>query len=149
MLTELCSELNNYFADNQPKFRKPFTIANGVIVNAESLGLQVGQYYRIIDSVFNDGVHQYTGEPDEELVNESFFGSVWLMAVPKEFLALSKEIEDWQTKYSEVSVSPLASESLAPTSYSYSLNTGAGSGAVATWQNVFASKLTKWRKMRP
>ena len=141
--------MHNYFADNQPKFRKSFTISNGMLVGAESLGLQVGQYYRIIDSVFNDGVHQYTGEPDRDLENEVFFGSVWLMAIPKEFIKLSKDIAEWQKKYNDVSVSPLASESLAPTSYSYSLNTGAGSGAVATWQNVFASKLTKWRKMRP
>ena len=149
MLTELCSEVNNWFDRNQPKFSGRFSISGGVISGAESMGLQIGQYYRIIDSVFNDGVHKYTGQPDEGLTNETFSGSVWLMAVPKEFISLSDEIDAWQTKYKDVTSSPLASESLSPTSYSYSLNTSAGGGTGATWQNIFASRLTKWRKMRP
>ena len=150
MLTELCGELNNYFDRNLPKFHKPFRIVDGVIENIDSLGIQIGQYYRIIDSVFNDGVHQYTGQPDESLHDETFSGSVWLMAVPQEVIDLAADIEAWAEKYKDVSYSPFASESLAPTSYSYSINTGAGSGGSgATWQNIFSSRLTKWRKTKP
>ncbi len=149
ILSELCGEVNNYFDKNQPKHSGSFTIENGILVNAEALGLQIGQYYRIIGSVFCDGVHKYTGESDEDLTDEVFSGSVCLMAVPKEFADLAKEIGEWVEKYGEASMSPLASESLAPTSYSYSVNTGAGSGAVATWQNVFSSRLNRWRKIRP
>ena len=149
MLTELCGELNNWFDRNQPKFHKSFTIENGAFVDAD-LGLQIGQYYRIIGSVFNDGVHQYTGNPDEDLHDEIFSGSVWLMAVPQEVIDLAKDIEDWADKYKDVSYSPFASENLAPTSYSYSINTAAGSGGSgATWQNIFSSRLTKWRKTKP
>jgi len=147
MLTELCGELNNWFDRNQPKKSGEFTIADGLF--SDDLGLQVGQYYRVIGSVFNDGVHQYTGEPDEGLKNETFSGSVWLMAVPKEVVELADDIEAWSEKYKDVSYSPFASESLAPTSYSYSVNTGAGNGTGATWQNIFSSRLTKWRKIRP
>ena len=147
MLSELCSELNNWFNRNQPKKRGEFTISNGLF--SDELGLQVGQYYRIIGSVFNDGVHQYTGEADSELKDETFNGSVWFMAIPKEVLDLAKDIGDWYEKYGETSYSPFASENLAPTSYSYSVNTGAGNGAGATWQNIFSSRLTKWRKIRP
>lgn len=149
MLSELCGEVNNWFDRDQPKYRGKFTIENGVISYAESLGIQIGQYYRIIGSVFNDGAHKYTGEPDDDLTDEVFTGSVCLMAVPKDFLALATEIGEWQDKYKDVMMSPLASESLAPTSYSYSLNTGAGGGMGTSWQNVFASRLTKWRKIRP
>lgn len=148
MLTELCGELNNYFNRNQPKKFGTFHVSNGMIT--EDLGLQVGQYYRIIGSVFNDGVHQYTGNPDEDLHDEVFSGgAVWLMAVPKEVVDLAQDIADWQAKYNEVSYSPFTSESLAPTSYSYSVNTGAGQGAGATWQNIFSSRLDRWRKTKP
>lgn len=148
-LSELCGEVNNWFDRDQPKFEGSFEIAGGLLVDAETLGIQVGQYFRIIGSVFNDGAHKYTGQPDESLKAETFSGSVCLMAVPKAFLDLADEIGAWQTKYKDVAMSPLASESLAPTSYSYSLNTGAGGGSGATWQNIFASRLTKWRRIRP
>lgn len=150
MLTELCGELNNYFDRNLPKFHKPFRIVDGSVENIESLGIQIGQYYRIIGSVFNEGVYQYTGTPDESLHDETFSGSVWLMAVPQEVIDLADEIEAWAEKYKDVSYSPFSSENLAPTSYSYSINTGAGSGGSgATWQNIFSSRLTKWRKTKP
>ena len=151
MLTELCGELNNYFDRNQPKYHKSFQILDGQIVDVESLGIQDGQYYRIIGSVFNDGVHKYTAtKPDESLHDETFSGSLWLMAIPQEVIDLAADIEAWAEKYKDVSYSPFASESLAPTSYSYSINTGAGSnGSGATWQNIFSSRLTKWRKTKP
>lgn len=151
MLTELCGEINNYFDRNMPKYHKPFKIINGAVENIESLGIQDGQYYRIIGSVFNDGVHKYTAtKPDESLHDETFSGSLWLMAIPQEVIDLAADIEAWAEKYKDVSYSPFASESLAPTSYSYSINTGAGSnGSGATWQNIFSSRLTKWRKTKP
>ena len=151
MLTELCGEINNYFDRNMPKYHKPFKIIDGAVENIESLGIQDGQYYRIIGSVFNDGVHKYTAtKPDESLHDETFSGSLWLMAIPQEVIDLAADIEAWAEKYKDVSYSPFASESLAPTSYSYSINTGAGSGGSgATWQNIFSSRLTKWRKTKP
>lgn len=151
MLTELCGEINNYFDRNMPKYHKPFKIIDGAVENIESLGIQDGQYYRIIGSVFNDGVHKYTAtKPDGSLHDETFSGSLWLMAIPQEVIDLAADIEAWAEKYKDVSYSPFASESLAPTSYSYSINTGAGSnGSGATWQNIFSSRLTKWRKTKP
>lgn len=149
ILSELCGEVNNWFDKNQPKHSGTFTIENGVLSDAESLGLQIGQYYRIIGSVFNDGAHKYTGESDEDLTDEVFSGSVCLMAVRKEFRDLAQEVEDWLGKFGESMMSPLASESLSPTGYSYSLNTGAGSGSGTSWQNIFSSRLNKWRKIRP
>ena len=51
MLTELCSEVNNYFDRDMPKIKGTFTISGKVLVGAVSYGLQVGQYFRIIGSV--------------------------------------------------------------------------------------------------
>lgn len=150
MLTELCGELNNWFDRKQAKFHKPFKIIDGSVENIDSLGIQIGQYYRIIGSVFNDGVHQYTGMPDESLHDETFSGSLWLMAVPQEVIDLASDIEAWVEKYKEISYSPYASENLSPTSYSYSMNAKEGNeNSGATWQNMFSSRLTKWRKTRP
>lgn len=149
MLTEMCSELNNYFDRDQNKVHGDIAISGGILQNASGYGLKVGQYYRIIGSVFNDGVHRWTGTPDEGLTDETFSGSVWLMAIPPEFLKLAKEIEDWVKEYGKISMSPYASENLSASSYSYSLNTGAGSGNGASWQNIFAKKMSKWRKTRP
>lgn len=149
MLTELCRELNNWFDRYQPKINKTFTVADGLIEDFDESGIKVGQYYRIIGSVFNDGVHKYTGTADSSLKDEEFCGSVWLMAIPQDALELADEIEDWVEKYKDVSASPFASENLSATSYSYSVNTSAGSGSGASWQNIFSARLTKWRRMRP
>ena len=149
MLTEMCAELNNYFDRDLHKEYGEITISGGILQNAINMGLQIGQYYRIIGSVFNDGVHEYTGQADNALTDETFSGSVWLLAIPKEFVALSKEIDAWVDKYGAMSMSPLASESLSASSYSYSLNTGAGVGAGASWQNIFGKRMSKWRRMRP
>lgn len=147
MLSELCSELNNWFDRGQPKKSGSFHISGGLFT--EDLGLQVGQYFRVIGSVFNDGVHQYTGSADEGLKDEAFSGSVWLMAVPKEVLDLAEKIGEWVVKNNDIALSPYTSENLSPTSYSYSLNTSAGGGSGASWENIFASELTKWRRIRP
>lgn len=140
MLTELCQELRNWFDRGQPKWFDTFTISNGAI----DLDLQDGQYFRIVGSVFNDGVHQYGSD---RLVDETFSGSVWAMAVPPAVVALAGDIESWQSKYAEVTQSPYTSESFG--GYSYARASG-GSGAGAstpTWQSTFASKLNLWRKI--
>ena len=66
-LSALCGEVNNWFDRDQPKYHGTFTISDGMLTNASALGIQVGQYFRIIGSVFNDGAWKYTGQPDEGL----------------------------------------------------------------------------------
>lgn len=140
-LTELCQELRNWFDRGQKKVIGDFEIQDGVVSGIE---LQNGQYFRIMGSVFNDGVHQYGS--DEGLVNESFRGAVWAMAVPPAVIALVSEIDEWITKNKAVLESPYTSESFA--GYSYTKATSASSNsAVLTWQDVFASKLNRWRKI--
>lgn len=147
MLTELCQELRNWF--ERDKYIGSFEIENGQIVAPDG-SLQSGQYFRIIGSVFNDGVHKY--EPDsegaEQLVDEAFEGAIWTMAVPPAVITLSEQISEWISKYEEVVSSPYSSESFG--GYSYSRASGQGnakSNGNPTWQGQFASELDKWRKI--
>ena len=155
MLEELCRELNNWFDENPKDGSKrhyfgEYAIENGALDLTE-IGIQTGQYFRIIGSVFNDGVYQY---PATGLTDETFDGAVWAMAVPPSVIALSAEIEAWQEKYGGVdsyAMSPYTSESFG--GYSYSKPRG-GSGSDSsdsgsgTWQSVYANRLNKWRKIR-
>ena len=65
-LTGLCREVKNWF--ERSRYQGTFHISGGAIDLNELVvdgSIQDGQYYRIIGSVFNDGVHQYK-EPAEQ-----------------------------------------------------------------------------------
>lgn len=143
ILTEICEYLNNYFWEK--KISGNFTISDGAI---EAIGLKNGQYFRIIGSTFNDGVHIY---PATDLKDEEFEGSVWAMAVPATVIAIASDIKDWQTLYGSAdssAMSPFNSESFGGYSYSKSGSGNANSGSNITWQDVFGGRLNKYRKLR-
>lgn len=145
MLNELCQEIRNYFDKAQPKFIESITIQDGTITNADFLdAVKPNQYFRIIGSIFNDGVYCY--KEGLVLEDETFDGAIWLMAIPKDFLALAKEIDDWIAKYGEALNSPYQSESFG--GYSYSKASGNNGGGAVTWQDAFASKLNLYRRIR-
>lgn len=141
MIGEICQECKNWFVTDGDKHIGTFTISDGQI--APSDFLQKGQYYRVIGSVFNDGVHRY-GDDTDVLTPETFKGAVWAMRVPYAFVQLSVEIKNWTDKYADLLASPYTSESFA--GYSYSKATSASGGSV-TWQDNFRSRLNKWRKI--
>ena len=147
MLSELCRELKNWF--DKRRYFGIFEIENGEFVDVDYL--QVGQYFRIVGSVFNDGVYEYTGEPIADLKDEQFQGAIWALAIPNEVISLSKDIAAWQAKYGSVdsqAMSPFNSESFGGYSYSKSAG-GSGSGANSnSWQAAFADRLNMWRKIR-
>ena len=146
MLAELCKEIKNWF--EYAKFFDTFTIENNAITGAYSL--QENQYFRIVGSVFNDGVYKYDNKL--ALTNEQFTGAIWAMAVPKEVIALAEDIKAWNDKYGNIdsaAMSPFNSESFGGYSYSKSSG-GSSSGNVdlsGTWQGVFADRLNHWRKI--
>lgn len=149
MLTELCQELRNWFNRDMDRWIGDFQIENGTL-NDFSGKLKPGQYYRVIGSVFNDGVHKYG---DGDLTDETFTGTVWAMAVPPAVIALSDEIDAWISKYSgedSVARSPFSSESFGGYSYSKSAG-GQGSGSDGSkggsWKAAFAYDLNRWRKI--
>lgn len=103
--------------------------------------LQKGQYFRVVGSVFNDGVYKY-GEVT--LKDETFTGCICALAIPNAVLELVQEIEAWQEKNSAVASAPYQSESFG--GYSYTLKSGADGGAVS-WQDAFSDRLNQWRKI--
>lgn len=145
MLTEVCDYLNNYFW--RQKSAGKFTI-EGKTINLPFL--KEGQYFRIVGSIFNDGVHKY---PASDLIDEEFNGEIWSMAVPATVVDLANDIAEWQSKYGAVNstgMSPFQSESFNNYSYSKSnasTTGGSGSGA-GGWQTAFANRLNKWRRLR-
>lgn len=149
MLNEICAEVRNYFVLSGDVLVGDYTISDGVIV--PSVPLLEEQYFRIVGSVFNDGVHKsgdvLTDEPQ-------FHGAVWLMRIPKDFLQLADEIAQWQAKHGGVdsaAMSPYNSESFG--GYSYTKGTrasasGGSSGSSVSWKDVFAQRLNVYRRIR-
>lgn len=138
MLTEICAEIRNYFEVPNGRHFGTFTISGGSIAPLDFL--QEGQYFRIVGSVFNDGVYQC---PATSLTDEVFEGAVWAMALPPSIIALAAEIKAYNDSDAG-KPSPFTSESFG--GYSYTKATDS-SGAPISWQKAFASRLNKWRKL--
>lgn len=136
MLDEILAEIRNYFIVNVHSGK--FEVIGGNLSPLDFL--KDGQYFKIHGSIFNDGVYRY---PESGLVDETFSGEIWALAVPPTLIALVADIEDYEKKAKE-NVSPFASESFG--GYSYTKATD-GNGSPLTWKTVFAKKLNRWRKI--
>ena len=139
MLEQVLMHLKNWFLVPGGIHEGTYTIEDGGITLPF---LANGQYFRICGSVFNDGLHQY---PSSDLKAETFEGTVWALAVPQAVIDLATEIEAWQKKNGDASVSPYQSESFG--GYQYSKATDSASGGAVTWQTAFRSRLNAWRKL--
>lgn len=136
MLEAVLQDLNNWFLVPDGIHTGEFTVQDGGITLPF---LQMGQYFRVVGSVLNDGLHKY---PAKDMTGETFDGAVWALAVPKAVVALADEIAAWNEKNGVPG--PYASESFG--GYSYSRATNASGGAVG-WQDVFRSRLNAWRRI--
>lgn len=144
-LDDVCAELKNYFVTDR-QFGV-FKISDGAISPLDFV--QKGQYFRIVGSVFNDGVYKYTSEGIEGLTDEEFDGAIWAMAVPKQLVDLMGEMNEWQAKYGEVVASPYTSESFGGYSYTKASGmTAEDEGGGIDWRRTFKSSLNRWRKLR-
>ena len=137
MLTEVCAEIRNYFVSDI--HNGTFEIVGGKIAPLDFI--QENQYFRIVGSVFNDGVYKNTA--DLVLTDEIFSGSVWAMAVPPSVVALAEEIKKYNES-DEAKPSAYTSESFG--GYSYSKATDEN-GAPMGWKKVFANRLNKYRRI--
>ncbi len=141
MLWELMRECNNFFVASEA--HKSFTIQNSVI-DLEN-GYLPGQYIVVSGSVLNDGLYlltdtEYTLEGARD---ETFWGSVYGLRVPKDFVRLSEEIDTW------IKANPataITSESFG--AYSRSMAQGKAGGSV-TWQEQFVARLRPFRRLYP
>lgn len=141
-LTEICGEIRNYFDREDDRRVGSFAIVNGHLASCDFL--QEGQMFRVVGSVFNDGVWQY---PADDMDDEEFDGAVWPMCVPPAVLKLAQDVDAWKTDYEKAASSPYQSESFGGYSYTVKSGNGANGGSVSGWRGVFADRLNKWRKI--
>ena len=143
-LNLICEYLNNFFW--RQKISGDFSISGG---SMEIPALKEGQYFRILGSIFNEGIHIY---PASDLKDEEFKGQVWAMVIPEDIIALASDLHEWLAEYGQAgseALSPFTSESFA--GYSYSKNAGGADASGAgsnSWQAVFASRLIPYRRIR-
>lgn len=144
MLTEVCQYLRNWFNRKPdgtlyPVYEGEFVIRDGRLL----ADLNDGQYFRVMGSLYNDGVRQ-----QGSLTDETFTGAVWSMSIPPEIVTLAAEIADWQGKFGTVdNLSPYQSESFGGYSYSKGGGGSADGTDPGTWQGAFAKRLNPWRKV--
>ena len=138
MLEQVLAHLRNWFF--VCAYSGTYTIDESKI---ELPFLKEGQYFRITGSLFNDGVYCYDG--DHVLMDETFNGIVWALAVPPALIELVRKIEEWQEKNAEAARSPFASESFG--GYSYTKATNANGQIATSWQSAFRTELNRWRKI--
>jgi len=147
MLQAVLEYVNNWF--ERDIYAGAWEIADGALT--ANPGIAEGQYYRIVGSVFNDGLHRWpaTGEQHPESLNdERFVGEVRALAVPGSVVALAGEIAQWCTDNAKALGSPYSSESFG--GYSYVKADGSKSGAnggADAWKDHFRSSLNAWRKL--
>lgn len=135
MLEDVLSSLYNWFDVDREYGR--FEIRDGAVYGVD---LVDGQYFRIVGSVLNDGLHMW---PATDLRDETFDGEVWSLAIPEAVVRLAGEMGDWVAKHPVGA--GYTSESFG--GYSYSLPTNPNTGQAATVYDVFRSRLSQYRKL--
>ena len=142
MLERVLRETRNWFS--AAFYTGAYRIEGGAIrtETGEAPALLDGQYFRILGSVLNDGVYQY---PPDDLKDEAFTGEIWSLAIPKEFLELTADIEAWQEQHGAAAAGPYTSESFG--GYTYSKAVDAVTGGAVTWEGAFRARLNAWRKL--
>lgn len=140
-LTDYCAELRNYFIHDYDDdiYLDTYTISDGAITPLDFI--QTDQYFRIVGSMFNDGVYKNTTSLD--LVDEVFNGAVWAMYVPPNFLAIVAEADAYLTAHPD---STITSESFG--GYSYNKAFGNNANLFDYLPKSIANKLKVYRKLR-
>lgn len=144
MLTEICAYLHNYF--DYERHSGEISIVNGVIsCNGEEITLEEGQYFALFRERIPLGVF------NEVPADKTFYGSVWLMDVPKTILDADKWADDWMkangSAGSEAN-SAFQSESFGGYSYNKGTNSS-GKGGMSIFDNAqFSRVLAPYRKLK-
>jgi len=151
MLEQVMRHVRNYFIREHHVGQ--FSISDSMLSPHDFL--LDGQRFYITGSFLNDGVYTYhpSGIRDDDdkeeigLVDETFDGVVYALAVPPTFIALVGEIEEWVGKFGEAASSPYQSETFNGYSYTKASGGSNGESSGPTWQSNFRSQLNQWRKV--
>lgn len=155
-ITEVCEAINNFFLKDyigySDIYKGKYTISGHAFVSPD-FSLKPGQYFRIKGSDLNDGVYCNTAESLETLMDEEFTGQIWLMSVPRSFIALCDDIAAWRSQYEaagSANLSPFQSENVSGV-YSYSKasggSSGGGTGGAVSWLDMFSARLSPYRRI--
>ncbi|HNX82369.1 MAG TPA: hypothetical protein PKL77_09510 [Candidatus Omnitrophota bacterium] len=111
-------------------------------------GALPGQYIALTGSAVNDGVYRAraggafeteNGE-DAQFTQETFTGTVYLLAVPASFSALARKIDAWNEENG--SGKEVASESFG----TYSVSYAQGANGPVRWQEKYAREIAPYRR---
>lgn len=154
MLQQVLENIHNYFfkPNGEGRYYGTYTIADATLPLPF---MKDGQRFLVVGSDLNDGVYTYhaDGIKDDDDTNaaglqpETFAGTICALAVPPAVIALAGEINQWVEKQGDSIDSPYMSESVLGV-YTYTKATGGtGAGGSISWQDVFKSRLDRWRKV--
>lgn len=135
-IAAVMAEVHNYFA--RKRIDGSITISGGMVVSPEINA----PYAYIKGSLFHDGLHQLDASSivGDSGPDETFSGCVWLLYPPNHFIALCRQIAEFEAK---TPVGALQSESLE----GYSYSRASGQNGLLTWQEAYASRLRPYRRM--
>jgi len=157
VLEQVLGHIHNWFG------RESFQVSGcevtgGRLPASVSSRIPLGAWYRVEGSYLNDGLHlrldEFPEGESEGLVDETFDGTVTVLAVPRPLLRVAGQVADWMSANAEARSkamsSPYQSESFG--GYSYSMrDLGDGSsgytGGLNGWEAAFASDLNQWRRV--
>lgn len=147
MLEAVLTSLNNWFdRDRLGRFHHvesgELSVEGGSLLGAGEW-LKEGQYFRILGSTFNDGLHRH---PATDLTDEDFYGCAYALEIPPAVIDLSERVAVWEEANGEASRGVYASESFGGYSYSLKGETASSSGS-AGWKAAFKDELRGWRKV--
>lgn len=142
MLERILTAINNWFPVEGGIHSGTYTVKDGSIALPF---LQNGQYFRIVGSVFNDGLHRY-GPDMEALTDETFDGTIWALAIPKAVIDAAREAEAWFAKNGAVADSPFSSESFGGYAYAKD-NTAAQSVASSGLPASIRARLKPYQRI--
>ena len=139
---QVMRSINNFFESGYRAAN--FTISGGAITPAGSFA--PGMYIAITGSIFHDGVWKLGQnltllDLPEGAPNETFYGRVWFLRPPADFLSICARIDEFAQK---APVNGLQSESFGEYSQT---RAGGRNGGVLTWQEAFADELRPHYRM--
>lgn len=144
LLEDVLDHIHNWFVRDE--ITGKIEISDNALPDMVSKDMLDGQWYRVRGSYLNDGLHRHIAY---DLRDETFTGTIALLAIPRALINTVFDIQNWQEKNGEASDGPYASESFG--GYSYTLKTDSGSysasGGLTGWRLAFRDRLNQWRKM--
>lgn len=147
LLEQVLGHIHNWFVRDKIVTSR-CAITDGALPDSISSKLLDGQWYVISGSYLNDGLHR--NDATDELEDETFAGTIALLAIPRPLLQIVAEIGQWQESGAgKASEGPYASESFGGYSYTLKSDSGANSGAggLTGWRLAFRDRLNQWRKI--